>query len=64
MRHEGLCVSLVPLFNHLEIEDQQKNPLASDTQKSGKRRTDSCAEWRVSISDRGFRQYESVSIIC
>lgn len=24
MRHEGLCVSLVPLFNHLEIEDQQK----------------------------------------
>ena len=24
MRHEGLCISLVPLFNHLEIEDQQK----------------------------------------
>ncbi len=64
MSHDHLCVSFVPLFNHLVQQDQEKSTRTCQTSLCGKRRTDSCAEWRTSISDRGLRQYESVSIIC
>lgn len=63
MSHDHLCVSFVPLFNHLVQQDQEKYTHLSNI-TMWKRRTDSCAEWRTSISDRGLRQYESVSIIC